>query len=81
MSEIKDLDFDTIEKILESMDEEERAKIETLAKNLNVVMREKLSAGKVDGKAMFGRKSSLELLAKLGIFMVKNNWNGNGRAS
>ena len=65
------------ENTLASMPEKDRNQIELLASNLEEGMKARLTPGRVDGKSMFGRQQSLELLSKLGIFMVKNNWDGN----
>ena len=76
LSNIKEMDIEVIENALVSMAEDDRERIEMIAFNLMNTMKERIKLTRVDGKAMFGRKQAMEILAKLGVFMVRNDWDG-----
>ena len=66
MTTINKMEKEDLVNALDSLDEEDRDKILTMAQKLD----QKLKARR-RRKVMFGRWSALELLAKLGIFMNK----------
>ena len=74
-----ELTFEDIEAVLDKMSTEERETIETLAVDMRESIRQRsrdAGRGETTVMAMMGRQGSLTLIAKLGMFMNKHDWNG-----
>ena len=69
MNDTKDLSYDGIELAYQALPADEKIEIDAMAKKLEAALKARPHYGLTP--LMFGRKQSLEVLAKLGIWLNK----------